>query len=72
MDIRQIIEAIEAGRVNITQHARREAREDRLLMDVVLSAASRGGIIEDYPKDSPYPSCLIHGVAETGDIVHGV
>lgn len=33
MDIANIIDAIQANRVNVTQHARGEAREDGLLLD---------------------------------------
>jgi len=29
-------------------------------------------IIEDYPDDKPYPSCLIYGKTFSGDPVHSV
>ena len=72
MDIAGIIEAVQAERVNITQHARKEAREDGLVLDEIFSATCRGKVIEDYPTDKPYPSCLIHGETEAGDVVHSV
>lgn len=31
-----------------------------------------GEIIEDYPNDFPYPSCLIFGCALDGRIIHVV
>ena len=31
-----------------------------------------GEIIEDYPKDKPYPSCLIFGETFKGEPVHSV
>jgi hypothetical protein len=72
MGIKEIIEAVQAERVNITQHARKEAKEDNLVLDDVFSATCRGEIIEDYPTDAPYPSCLIYGETETGGVVHSV
>lgn len=72
MDITDLINAIQAERINITQHARREAKEDNLLLDEVLYSTQNGEIIEDYPTDTPYPSCLIYGVAPAGAPVHSV
>ena len=31
-----------------------------------------GEIIEDYPDDKPYPSCLVLGKTSIGDPVHSV
>jgi len=31
-----------------------------------------GEIIEEYPADKPYPSCLVFGRTGTGDPVHSV
>lgn len=72
MDITDLINAIQVNRVNITQHARREAKEDNLLLDEILYSTRTGEIIEDYPTDTPYPSCLIYGEAPEGDPVHSV
>ena len=72
MDIKNIIESVRAERVNITQHARKEARDDELVLDEIFDATCRGKVIEDYPEDKPYPSCLIHGETEAGNVVHSV
>jgi len=72
MDIKDIIEAVQTERVNITQHARIEAREDDLVLDEIFAATCRGRVIEDYPRDRPYPSCLVHGETDAGDAVHSV
>lgn len=72
MDIADLINAIQANRVNITQHARREAKEDNLLLDEILHATQNGEIIEDYSTDTPYPSCLIYGENQSGAPVHSV
>lgn len=72
MDIADIIKAIQANCVNITQHARKEAREDSLLLDEIFYSTQNGEVIEDYPTDTPYPSCLIYGQNQAGDPVHSV
>lgn len=52
MDIAHIINAIKTDRINITQHARREAKEDNLILDEILYSTQSGQIIEDYPTDT--------------------
>jgi hypothetical protein len=72
MQITAIVEAVRAGRVRITEHAYAEAGADRLTFDEIYSAVFRGEVIEDYPEDKPYPSCLVCGETFRGDPVHSV
>jgi len=72
MDITDIIEAIRASRVRITDHADEEAEADKLTFDGIYFSVLHGEIIEDYPTDKPYPSCLIYGQTFSGDSVHSV
>ncbi len=72
MDITDIIEAIRANRVRITDHADEEAEADQLTFDEIYFSVLHGEIIEDYPTDKPYPSCLIYGQTFSGDPVHSV
>jgi len=72
MHISDIIAAIQANRVRITYHADEEAEADRLSFDEIFFAVLHGEIIEDYPTDRPYPSCLIYGETFSGDPVHTV
>ena len=63
------------NRVLYTQHARREMRNEpfgRILEQEVYEAVSAGEIIEDYPDDTPYPSCLVFGPTRRGRPVHVV
>lgn len=39
-------------------------------VDEVLHALESGEIIEDYPTDGPYPSCLILGWIDAGRPLH--
>ena len=72
MDISNIIEAIRKDRVRITDHADEEAQADRLTYDEIFYSVFHGEIIKNYPKDRPYPSCLIFGKTFRGNPVHSV
>ena len=72
MDINDIIEAIRANRVHISDHADEEAEDDQLTFDEIYFSVFHGEIIEQYPTDKPYPSCLIYGQTFSGDPVHRV
>ena len=71
-NIEGIIKAIRHDRIRITDHADEEAQADRLSFDEVFTSALHGEVIEDYPDDRPYPSCLIHGSTLSGRPVHSV
>jgi hypothetical protein len=71
-DIDHIIEALQANRIRITDHADKECEADQLTFDEVYFSVFHGEIIEDYPNDRPYPSCLIYGHTFSGDPVHSV
>ncbi len=72
MNIENLIKAIQAKQVRISEHAKDEAQEDSLLLSEIFFSISDGEIIEDYPEDKPYPSCLICGFTEGGRPVHSV
>ncbi len=72
MDISNIIEAIQNRRVRITGHADEEAQNDELTLDGIYYSVEHGEVIEDYPKDKPYPSCLIYGKSKSEEPIHSV
>lgn len=72
MDIRDIIDAIRNNRIRITDHADDEAQADYLSFDEIFFSILQGEIIEDYPTDTPYPSCLIYGDSFTSIPIHSV
>ena len=47
--------------IAITQHARQRFIERSIFLDDIENAILHGTIIEEYPNDSPFPSCLILG-----------
>ncbi len=61
MNLEDIIDAIRHDRVRITDHADEEAQADQLSFDEVFVSVFQGEIIEEYPDDTPYPSCLVYG-----------
>lgn len=72
MNINVIIDSVQSNRVNITHHAREEAKNDSLLLDDIFFATCNGEIIEDYPTDKPYASCLIYGKSPSDEPIHCV
>lgn len=72
MDIRNIVRAIDSKNYYITNHADEEAQNDRLDFEEILYSVRNGEIIKDYPRDQPYPSCLIYGTNVDGQPIHSV
>ena len=67
-----IVGAIRRNQVRVTDHADEEAWADRLSFDEVFTSVLQGEIIEDYPGDNPYPSCLVYGETSSQGPVHSV
>jgi len=72
MNITSIIESIQSNSVRITDHGDEEAHNDHLTLEEIFFSVLHGEIIEDYPNDRPYPSCLILGQTVFGDPIHSV
>jgi hypothetical protein len=69
MNIEDITAAIRSNRIRIADHADEEAKADALSFDEIYLSVFQGEIIEDYPDDKPYPSCLVLGHTFSGDPV---
>ena len=72
MEITDILDAIQSSQIRITDHADEEAQNDRLSYYEIFSSVLTGTIIEDYPDDKPYPSCLVAGNIFEGKPVHSL
>ena len=72
MDIALIIQAIRTNQIRITDHADEEAQADDLSFDEIFFSVVQGTVIEKYPDDTPYPSCLIYGNTFEGQPIHSV
>ena len=56
-----------------TDHARREMETEPfgvIRVQEILRALETGEIIEEYPQDEPYPSCLVLGRTTEGRPLH--
>jgi len=63
------------NQVLYTQHARQEMRDEpfgRIAEHEAYEALLDGEVIEDYPDDTPYASCLIFGRSRVGRPIHVV
>lgn len=53
-----------AGKITWTRHALTRMLQRDISREEVKSAVMQGRVIEEYPQDYPYPSCLILNVLE--------
>jgi len=72
MDLKDIKKAIHTKKIRITDHADEEAHDENISYNEIFLSVYNGEIIEYYPKDRPYPSCLIYGENFQNEPVHSV
>ena len=70
MDIDQYRNLNRDETIAITNHARMRFRERGITLDDIELAINKGQIIEEYPTDKPFPSCLISAHISTGRVLH--
>ena len=58
--------------VFVTEHAMERFKERGILLRDIRAAVMSGQIIEQYPNDFPFPSCLICGCTQINRILHVV
>ena len=56
--------------ISITQHLQIRMRERKIKYDDIVEAIKTGEIIEQYPADYPFPSCLILGCSPNNRQLH--
>lgn len=64
MDIRELQGAIRTGNFEWRKHTLIRLAERNIAQDKILEVILNGEVIEDYPQDKPFPSCLIFKVVE--------
>jgi len=75
IDIQKIRKNFECDSVLYTKHAKIEMDYEewgRIFESDVYEAICNGEVIEEYPDDKPYPSCLIFGKTSRGRPLHVV
>lgn len=73
IDINKLKELVQNDkRVLVTEHAAARLRIRGIRYADIISCIISGEIVEMYPEDHPYPSCLILGVTVKGEKIHVV
>ena len=72
IDIEKLQEYYERDRVIISLHAQERLRQRGIKARDVRNCIMTGEIIEQYPEDFPFPSCLIFGYTVNNKIIHVV
>jgi len=72
MEIREIQKLVKHDKILWTIHVKKRLTVRRLNELDVLECLKNGEIIEDYPDDFPYPSCLIYGKTIKNKAIHVV
>lgn len=71
-----LIEAVQTlvneKKIKWSTHAVSQMQERDISIADVKNCIASGEIIEDYPDDFPYPSCLIYGYAADNKVIHVV
>ena len=70
MDLIRIIKLIENEKINWSQHILKKMQKRRIKIDDILFSMKNGEIIENYPNDYSYPSCLILAYSKDKKPIH--
>ena len=58
--------------IEITLHAAKRLEQRGITLNDIIDCIKSGKIIEQYPGDYPFPSCLILGISSANQILHTV
>lgn len=72
MEIIDLQKLCENGSIRWTGHVLKRLMQRGIFQASVIQSIHSGEIIEQYPDDYPYPSCLLLGLTETGEALHVV
>ena len=72
LDILELRKLCIPKNIRITLHAAKRLEQRGIFLKDVISCITNGEIIEQYPDDYPYPSCLILGMSIEDKYLHVV
>lgn len=72
LDIEDLRKICKPENIEITMHAAKRLEQRNITLSDVMECIKNGEIIEQYPDDYPFPSCLILGLAVKGVMLHTV
>lgn len=72
MNIFLVRRLLKEEKVKWTSHSLERIAERDISIEDINKCINEGEIIEDYPDDYPFPSCLIFGYNLRGKVIHVV
>ena len=72
LDIFTLRKLCKPENIEITLHAAKRLQQRGISIQDVMSCIYSGEIIEQYPTDYPYPSCLVLGISKNQNFLHVV
>ena len=72
LDIQELRKLWIPANIRITLHAAKRLEQRGILLKDAMNCILTGEIIEQYPDDYPYPSCLILGLSVGKQMLHVV
>ena len=72
LDIEDLRAMVSAKNIFWTEHVALRLRERKIKRVDVINCIQNGEIIEQYPDDKPFPSCLILGTASIKKPLHTI
>ncbi|MCD7766411.1 MAG: DUF4258 domain-containing protein [Lachnospiraceae bacterium] len=72
LSIKELRKFCSPENIQITLHAAKRLEQRKISLRDIISCIQNGKIIEQYPEDYPYPSCLIMGQDTQNDTIHTV
>ena len=70
IEIEKLKEYFDNDNVFVTEHAAERFRQRGIRVPDIRNAVDTGEIIEQYPDDFPFPSCLVLGNDSKGRKIH--
>ena len=72
MDILSLRKLCRSGKIKWKTHCLERMQERDISISDIMNCIDSGEIIEVYPEDLPYPSCLVFGMSLNGNVLHVV
>ena len=72
IEIEKLRKYFSEDRIFATAHAAERFRQRKINIKDIRNTINSGEIIEQYPDDYPYPSCLVLGENLRGEKIHAV
>lgn len=72
IDIGTLREYFSNDTIVISEHAQNRCREHGIKQKDIRNCIMTGEIIEQYPDDFPFPSCLVYGYDLSNRVIHVV